>query len=148
MIIIPNPESIRMQLFGFWRDPEHVRFYHPELIEGVVRHYGLEIVYSNRHEEPFALEAPTCQPAESPTSAASAASLGQWRSVVRRSYTWLLRTLRLTSRADLAALQIELRNERAVFEKTMLAWAGQATWAANRMWAWPDNALIVCRKPE
>lgn len=39
----PNPESLEMQLFHFWRDPQHVRFYHPDIIAGLLRHYGIEI---------------------------------------------------------------------------------------------------------
>ena len=39
----PNPESLEMQLFHFWVDPQHVRFYHPTLIQAMLRHYGLEV---------------------------------------------------------------------------------------------------------
>lgn len=39
----PNPGSIQMQLFHFWRDPEHVRYYDQYLIAGLFKHYGLEI---------------------------------------------------------------------------------------------------------
>jgi hypothetical protein len=41
-----------------------------------------------------------------------------------------------------------LRQERAVLQQVLAPWAEKATWAINRMWAWADNALIVCRKPE
>lgn len=40
----PNPESVEMQLFHFWRDPQHIRFWQPDLISGVLRHYGFEII--------------------------------------------------------------------------------------------------------
>ena len=53
VIVVPNPESIRMQLFGFWRDPEHVRFYHPELLEMVFRHCGFQVTYTNRKDIPL-----------------------------------------------------------------------------------------------
>ena len=33
-----------MQLLHFWRDPQHVRFYHSDLISALLRHYGFEIV--------------------------------------------------------------------------------------------------------
>ena len=55
VIVVPNPESIRMQLFGFRRDPEQVRCYHPELLEVVCRHAGLEVTYTNRTATPFAV---------------------------------------------------------------------------------------------
>lgn len=42
----PNPESLQMQLFHFWIDPQHVRFYHPKLIEAILCHYGFEITHS------------------------------------------------------------------------------------------------------
>jgi len=43
VMAFPNPESLDMQLFHFWVDPQHVRFYHPTLIQAMLRHYGLEI---------------------------------------------------------------------------------------------------------
>jgi len=43
VMAFPNPESLDMQLFHFWLDPQHVRFYHPTLIQAMLRHYGLEV---------------------------------------------------------------------------------------------------------
>ena len=45
-VVLPNPGSIRLHLFGFWRDPEHVRFYTGNLIASVCQHYGLSVEYS------------------------------------------------------------------------------------------------------
>ena len=56
--ILPNPESIRMHLFGFWRDPEHVRFYHPDLVDAVCAHYRLARIFSSGDEKPFHVGAP------------------------------------------------------------------------------------------
>lgn len=39
----PNPGSLQMQLFHFWRDPEHIRYYDQYLIAGLFEHYGLMI---------------------------------------------------------------------------------------------------------
>jgi hypothetical protein len=50
--VFPNPESVRMQLSGFWKDPEHVRFYHPELIGAVCGHYGLAMEHGPADEPP------------------------------------------------------------------------------------------------
>jgi SAM-dependent methyltransferase len=44
VMAFPNPESLEMQLFHFWLDPQHVRFYHPNLIEAMLRHYGFGVV--------------------------------------------------------------------------------------------------------
>jgi SAM-dependent methyltransferase len=57
-LVFPNPGSIRLHLFGFWRDPEHVRFYNGDLIASVCRHYGFKLEYSNQEEEPNRLEVP------------------------------------------------------------------------------------------
>jgi SAM-dependent methyltransferase len=43
VMAFPNPESLDMQLFHFWVDPQHVRFYHPTLVQAMLRHYGMEI---------------------------------------------------------------------------------------------------------
>ncbi len=52
VLVFPNPGSIRLHLFGFWRDPEHVRFYNGNLIASACQHYGLRLEYSNEEEEP------------------------------------------------------------------------------------------------
>jgi hypothetical protein len=57
--VFPNPESVRMQLSGFWKDPEHVRFYHADLIGAVCAHYGLGVIGGSEEEPaPNRLEAP------------------------------------------------------------------------------------------
>ncbi|HJY84094.1 MAG TPA: methyltransferase domain-containing protein [Candidatus Binatia bacterium] len=149
VLVFPNPESIRMQLFGFWRDPEHVRFYHPELIETVCRHYGLTVIQTNREASPFAFPPPpwnTAFPEEK--SGVQADGKRGLRETIRDVYREVVRKLRLVPRADLVALEHRLRQEKAAFQQTLAPWTEQATWAINRMWAWADNALIVCRKPE
>ena len=55
VLVVPNHESIRLQLLGFWRDPEYGRFYHPELLEALCRHAGLEVTHTNREEVPHLL---------------------------------------------------------------------------------------------
>jgi SAM-dependent methyltransferase len=57
--VFPNPESVRMQLSGFWKDPEHVRFYHPDLIGAVCAHYGLAVIGGSfQNATPYRLEVP------------------------------------------------------------------------------------------
>ena len=135
-----------MQLFGFWRDPEHVRFYHPELIEAVCQHYGLQVVQTNRQEEPFAIPSPSFEASKGAVVRSQPLARGWCKETVRGVYFRLLRILRLTPYADVVALEERLRRERETLQDAVGIWADKATWAMNRMWAWPDNAAIVCRK--
>jgi O-antigen chain-terminating methyltransferase len=152
VLVFPNPESIRMQLFGFWRDPEHVRFYHPELIEAVCTHYGLTIAFSNRQTAPFALSEyvrtgegePTKELVVETVSPEKSAGV---RSIFRQLYRRLLQGLRLVSQGELRDLENRLRKEKDAEVRALARWTEKTTWAINRMWSWPDNALIVCRKP-
>jgi O-antigen chain-terminating methyltransferase len=68
VFVLPNPGSIRLHLFGFWRDPEHVRFYTGNLIASVCQHYGLKVEYSNEEETPNPLEIPLFEPILMPPS--------------------------------------------------------------------------------
>jgi SAM-dependent methyltransferase len=43
VMAFPNPESLEMQLFHFWVDPQHVRLYHPTLIKAMLSHYGFQV---------------------------------------------------------------------------------------------------------
>ncbi len=146
VIVVPNPESIRMQLLGFWRDPEHVRFYHPELLEAVCRHAGLEVIHTNREEVPHLLP-PLVLPQAGETGRDRPPRPGGWlKEKLRSGYFQLLRRLRLIPAADLPALEARLRQEMDAQRKAIAAWAGGAGDAINGMWARPDNAAIVCRK--
>ena len=55
LMVFPNPESIRMQCFGFWKDPEHVRFYHADLVRSICQQMGLqaEVLRPKPLEEPL-----------------------------------------------------------------------------------------------
>ncbi len=66
VFVLPNPGSIRLHLFGFWRDPEHIRFYTGNLIASVCEHYGLKVEYSNEEETPNQLETPRFEPISIP----------------------------------------------------------------------------------
>ncbi len=146
VIVVPNPESIRMQLLGFWRDPEHVRFYHPELLEAVCRHAGLEVIHTNREDVPHLLP-PLVLPQAGETGRDRPPRPRGWlKEKLRSVYFQLLRRLRLIPAADLPALEARLRQEMDAQRKAIAAWAGGAGDAINSMWARPDNAAIVCRK--
>lgn len=159
VLVFPNPESMRMQLFGFWRDPEHVRFYHPELIEAVCTHYGLTIVHSNRFTEPFSLsplfpvggaETGSGQETVEKFCGQEAARKSLLREMLRFWYSRILQTLRLVSKSELAlelsALESRLRQEQEATGQEVRRWAEKTTWAINRMWSWPDSAVLVFQK--
>ena len=146
VIVVPNPESIRMQLFGFWRDPEHVRFYHPELLKAVCRHVDLEVIHTNREDVPHLLSPLALPQADAATGHRSRRSKGGLKEKLRAGYFQLLRRLRLVPAADLLALEERLRQHVEAQQKAIVTWAEGTNEAINRMWAWPDNAAIVCRK--
>jgi hypothetical protein len=55
--------------------------------------------------------------------------------------------LRLVPRADLVALEERLRQERMALQNVLAPWTAKTSETINEMWAWADNAVIVCRKP-
>ena len=124
----PDPESIRSQLLGFWRDPEHVRFYHPELIETLAQVHGLQSEFNSqqipgRSVGPFSLHPPEAQlsPPQPP---------GLWS-------RWA-KALGLATAADLAALQVQNQHQQHLIEQL---------WQVNQTWAWEDNVVLRLRKP-
>ena len=125
VFVFPDPESIRSQLLGFWRDPEHVRFYHPELVELLGGMHGLRLVASSldapgRQVVPFQLQPPLVQ---------RAAAAGRWSRVLRR--------LGIAGAGELAV-------ERA--RADALEAALRRLWSVNQTWAWDDNAVLCFRK--
>ena len=131
VFVFPDPESIRSQLLGFWRDPEHVRFYHPELVELLAGMFGLKLVASSldapgRQVVPFRLRPPLPPPAGTPANPPAA---GRWARIRRR--------LGIAGTDELAA-------ERA--RADALEAALRRLWAVNQTWAWEDNAVLCFRK--
>lgn len=127
VFVFPDPESIRSQLLGFWRDPEHVRFYHPELVATMAEVHGLQLEFDSQRVDgrrvvPFAMEPP--QAIE--------------RSATDRS--WWARVL---SRLGIASAA-ELHRERE--HGDALASAVRRLWEVNQTWAWDDNAVLRFRK--
>ena len=146
VIVVPNPESIRMQLFGFWRDPEHVRFYHPELLEAVCQHAGFQVASSNREDSPFALPALTFSGEAEKVENPSGLHRGWLKDTVRALYFRFLRALRIAPYADVFAMEARLHQHMEAQRETVAAWAATTHEAVNRIWAQPDDAVIVCRK--
>lgn len=124
----PDPESIRSQLLGFWRDPEHVRFYHPELIETLAQVHGLQAEFNSqqilgRKVGPFSLQPPLATPAPlAPNS---------WWS------RWV-KAMGLASAGDMAALGEQNKHQQQLIEQL---------WQVNQTWAWEDNVVLCFRKP-
>ena len=148
VIVVPNPESIRMQLFGFWRDPEHVRFYHPELLEAVCQHAGFQVTHTNRTDTPFAFAPLAFAPAAETGVNQTASQRGWLKDKARTAYFRFLRLLRITPSADLVAVEDRLCRHMQAQKDAVAAWADKTHAAFNHMWAWPDNAVIVCRKTD
>lgn len=126
LFVFPDPESIRSQLLGFWRDPEHVRFYHPELVELIGETNGLVLEYSSARAEgravvPFSMEPPPHSPYQMPT--------GWWQ-------RWLARLGVVSS----AALERERAHARWLEDRV------RQLWMVNQTWAWNDNAVLRMRK--
>jgi len=131
IFVFPDPESIRSQLLGFWRDPEHVRFYHPDILSVLGRAHGLSLTYNSqnipgRSIGPFSLTPP---PPSQDESASNPQGFRLWRQMLKR----------------LGVVHVsELHRERRL--RLHLQENLEQLWAVNQTWAWEDNATLVFRK--
>ncbi len=155
VLVFPDPESIRSQLLGFWRDPEHVRFYHPELIESVALACGLQCEWSSHdaqpHEvHPFAERPPALPAMPALPAAPPGAGSGQGR------WTRLLRRLGIASRDEVERREAAWREWATAMNAAVaardaaignLAGRTDSLWAVNATWAWNDNVTLRLRKP-
>jgi len=127
VFVFPDPESIRSQLLGFWRDPDHVRFYHPDTIELLARGCGLELEVNSQHQAgrtivPFPMTPPV-DPELAPVAPAQYDAENGGSEEIGRV---------------IGNLQRQLAQHEA--------WI-RHLWAVNQTWAWADDALLVFRKP-
>lgn len=153
LFVFPDPESIRSQLLGFWRDPEHVRFYHPDLIELMCRGHGLATEFHShrvdgRSVASFAFQPPlrTCKP-EGPTQTSSPPPGRLERFLARLG---LVHPAALRRLEDVARIQAAAHHEYTARLQNRiddLEEAVRSLWAVNQTWAWEDNAVIRVRKP-
>ncbi len=124
VLVFPNSASIRLHLFGFWRDPEHVRFYTGDLIASLCKYYGLTLEYSNQEETPNRLEVPRIDPIPALPSTSG------WRKLFGNS----------EDKSE--ALVQELNQKIGDFNRKMDAFSE----ALNKIWAWDDEVVLVGRK--
>ncbi|WP_409524928.1 class I SAM-dependent methyltransferase [Nitrincola sp. MINF-07-Sa-05] len=154
VLVFPDPESIRSQLLGFWRDPEHVRFYHPELVMTVARAEGLECEWSSYDEQPH--EVVPFEVSPEPLSQIEPMTLpvidtdatyGVWDKLMRR--------LGLVSGRRYRALEQQMRDTQQVLlnhaqqQQQQLSEVANRTerlWSVNKTWAWSDNVVLKLRK--
>jgi O-antigen chain-terminating methyltransferase len=130
VFVFPDPESIRSQLLGFWRDPEHVRFYHPDILSVLGRVHGLSSVHNSQNIPgrcvgPFSLAPPPA--IESPDA-------------VQTGSRWWSRLLARMGVVHVSELQRE-KVLRLHLQKNL-----EQLWAVSQTWAWEDNATLVFRK--
>jgi len=123
VFVFPNPGSIRLHLFGFWRDPEHIRFYTGSLIASVCQHYGLKMEYSNEEEDPNRLEVPRFEPLSIPSPGKG------WRSFFQK-------------RDGMESLLQEFNRGVEAFNQKMEKFSE----ALNKIWSRDDEVLLVLRK--
>lgn len=149
LLVFPNPESIRSQLLGFWRDPEHIRFYHPELIELMAKAVGFEPVAGNYRPKghdvmlfPIHMPAWPAFDEMRQNHDISTPSIPWWRSLLGfTSTTQKIKALQQANAALTARLEVLEARSRAC-ERAM-----EMLWAVNQTWAWDDDAILYFRKP-
>ena len=164
VLVFPDPESIRSQLLGFWRDPEHVRFYHPDLVELMARSEGFDCVWHSHRDGPATREVvpfpaqPAMDAVEWPQPVGGLlAGCDSWPEAPRSWSRWLAR-LGMASGSSLRRLEkrqaeTEARLQRLAeaFSQTQQALAllrsdTRRLWQVNQTWAWEDNAVLVLRR--
>ncbi len=155
VLVFPDPESIRAQLLGFWRDPEHVRFYHPELITSMAATFGLELEWSSYVEQPHRVvpftEVPTPVLQGTPFPFLPAAVDTHGRGLLER----LLQKFGLVTGRQLLRLEdrlaewsrvLEHQSRQYVEASKQLEARTSALWDVNQTWAWNDNVTLRFRK--
>lgn len=160
VLAFPDPESIRSQLIGFWRDPEHVRFYHPELILSLAQAVGLDAEWTSYQDQPHELIPFSLTPPVLPEPIALP-SLTDLRPVSITKQTWLEKLAQVFSigsdkRLDSIAAQLSQFQNIMIAQQQViarqqhiiqnLAERTEQLWAVNRTWAWNDNVVLKLRR--
>jgi O-antigen chain-terminating methyltransferase len=160
LLVFPDPESIRSQLLGFWRDPEHVRFYHPELIELLGVSSGLVCEWKSYEDQPHEV-GPFPSHSESETEGFSFPPLPSdpqhndqqqlWWRILGKLGIGPLSSSRRTH-AELAVIRQQLAALADGYQRQGRALDAMRArvddlWKVNQTWAWQDNAALRFRKP-
>ena len=165
LFVFPDPESIRSQLLGFWRDPEHVRFYHPDLIAMIGEIHGLACEYHShdkpgRRVVPFAMDPPFEQHLPGFEVEECALTVSPELPLEAMPETFFDRALgvfglasrtrldRLAARLDKALGELARRQRQVEHRDQGLRGAVATLWGVNQTWAWEDNAVIRLRKQD
>ena len=155
VLVFPDPESIRSQLLGFWRDPEHVRFYHPELVITMAATVGLELEWSSHDAQPHRVvpfaEVP---PQVTPTAPLSpfTADPGQGqrglleRVLGRLGLVTERRFRNLEQRLQQWSELLHNESRRYIAASEQLQQRTDTLWDVNQTWVWNDNVTIRLRK--
>ncbi|WP_299980336.1 class I SAM-dependent methyltransferase [uncultured Pseudoteredinibacter sp.] len=143
VLTFPDPESIRSQLLGFWRDPEHVRFYHPELIITMASVYGLDCEWSSYQDQahniyPFP-EEPETLPVDGFLNKPKLSKRSLWQKIlfkmgVVNSYDF----------ESIRALEDKLTYQQSVIDN--LTRRTEQLWKVNQTWSWNDNVTLRFKK--
>jgi SAM-dependent methyltransferase len=150
LLVFPDPESIRSQLLGFWRDPEHVRFYHPDLIELLGVSSGLVCEWKSYDDQPHEV-GPFPAKARSETEVFPLPLLPS--SPERDDQAaWWWRILGKLGVGPLSSSRQQLASLAAGYQRQGQALAAMRArvddlWKVNQTWAWQDNAALRFRKP-
>lgn len=142
VMVFPDPESIRSQLLGFWRDPEHVRFYHPELISSMARVHGLDCEWSSYDEQAHEIESFEISPPAMPELNVDFSSKKQTLGNKVLNFIGLASSKQVSSFQK--SLQLAADNQKLINQQ--LQARTDKLWAINRTWAWNDNAVLKLRK--
>jgi O-antigen chain-terminating methyltransferase len=150
LLVFPDPESIRSQLLGFWRDPEHVRFYHPELIELLGVSSGLVCEWKSYDDQPHEVGPfPTHAGSETVAFSFPPLTSGPHRNDQPQWWWRVLGKLGVgplsSSRQQLAALADGYQRQGQALEAVRAQ--VDDLWKVNQTWAWQDNAALRFRKP-
>lgn len=154
VLVFPDPESIRSQLLGFWRDPEHVRFYHPELIGTLAATAGYTLEWSSYEEQPHEVVPFPVTPEALPDLPSIELPPEDYKS----SGLWerILAMIGCQSMARAAASEARLNSwlgevtSRLQQQQDYLEGLRERTellWQVNNTWAWNDNVTLRLRRP-
>lgn len=142
VLTFPDPESIRSQLLGFWRDPEHVRFYHPELITTIASVHGLACEWSSYDDQPHHVYPFAEVPEEihlHPLDATKATVKSWWQRILSR--LGIASTGQIEQLGDLKATVHKQQQTIAQLKDRT-----EKLWQVNQTWAWNDNVTLRFRK--